>query len=199
MENPARSPRDGRWPRHADELRGAEALPPAARPARWSTGSSRRAARAAPTRSSSSPRRPRATSSPAAASTVAVQETPLGTGDAVRSRAQALAAHDGDVLVLSGDTPLLTAGLLRELVETHRRDRRGRDRSSAPSRPTPRLYGRVVRAADGTVLRSSREPTRPRRSSGSARSTPRSTSSAPTRSGRRSSSCSRRTCRASST
>ena len=47
---------------------------------------------------------------------VAVQEQPLGTGDAVRSAREALAGHDGDVLVLSGDTPLLTAQLLVVLV-----------------------------------------------------------------------------------
>src|SRR4029078_4947351 len=34
---------------------------------------------------------------------VAVQEAPLGTGDAVRTARSALAGHDGDVLVLSGD------------------------------------------------------------------------------------------------
>src|ERR1700749_27617 len=47
---------------------------------------------------------------------VAVQETPLGTGDAVRSARAALESHGGDVLVLSGDTPLLTSELLRELI-----------------------------------------------------------------------------------
>src|SRR3954451_1802289 len=47
---------------------------------------------------------------------IAVQETPLGTGDAVRSANAALASHEGDVLILSGDTPLLTAELLRDLV-----------------------------------------------------------------------------------
>ena len=62
------------------------------------------------------------TSSPTAASTVAVQEPPLGTGDAVRDGARALGDHAGDVLVLSGDTPLLTPELLRELVETHHRE-----------------------------------------------------------------------------
>src|SRR3954470_16858095 len=45
--------------------------------------------------------------------TIAVQETPLGTGDAVRVARQAIAEHGGDVLVLSGDTPLLTPELLR--------------------------------------------------------------------------------------
>jgi bifunctional UDP-N-acetylglucosamine pyrophosphorylase/glucosamine-1-phosphate N-acetyltransferase len=84
--------------------------------------------------------------------TVAVQEKPLGTGDAVRSARTALAAYDGDVLILSGDTPMLTAELLHELVETHRRE--GADATILSAEPPdPRLYGRVVRAADGAVLK----------------------------------------------
>jgi bifunctional UDP-N-acetylglucosamine pyrophosphorylase / glucosamine-1-phosphate N-acetyltransferase len=84
--------------------------------------------------------------------TVAVQEEPLGTGDAVRSARSSLAGYDGDVLILSGDTPMLTAGLLRELVETHRRE--GADATILSAEPPdPRLYGRVVRDGDGTVLR----------------------------------------------
>src|SRR5262245_62970737 len=54
---------------------------------------------------------------------VAVQEKPLGTGDAVLTARAALAQYDGDVLVLSGDTPLLTAALIEALVDTHRRER----------------------------------------------------------------------------
>jgi bifunctional UDP-N-acetylglucosamine pyrophosphorylase/glucosamine-1-phosphate N-acetyltransferase len=83
---------------------------------------------------------------------VAVQEQPLGTGDAVRTARNALAGHDGDVLVLSGDTPLLTPELLLELVETHRRE--GADATILSAEPPdPRLYGRVVRTADGRVAR----------------------------------------------
>ncbi|MBA3842653.1 MAG: bifunctional UDP-N-acetylglucosamine diphosphorylase/glucosamine-1-phosphate N-acetyltransferase GlmU [Actinobacteria bacterium] len=84
--------------------------------------------------------------------TVAVQETPLGTGDAVRCAQVTLAGFDGDVLVLSGDTPLLTASLLRELVETHRREQAAVTILSAVP-PDPRVYGRIVRDADGAVLR----------------------------------------------
>jgi bifunctional UDP-N-acetylglucosamine pyrophosphorylase/glucosamine-1-phosphate N-acetyltransferase len=83
---------------------------------------------------------------------VAVQEEPLGTGDAVRSARSALQGHDGDVLILSGDTPMLTADLLLELVATHRHERADATILSAEP-PDPRLYGRVVRAADGTVLK----------------------------------------------
>ncbi len=84
--------------------------------------------------------------------TVAVQETPLGTGDAVRSARTALAHHDGDVLVLSGDTPLLTPELLDELVAAHRREEADATILTAEP-PDPRLYGRVVRNADGTVAK----------------------------------------------
>jgi bifunctional UDP-N-acetylglucosamine pyrophosphorylase / glucosamine-1-phosphate N-acetyltransferase len=81
---------------------------------------------------------------------VAVQETPLGTGDAVRCARGLLEGHDGDILVLSGDTPLLTAGLLRELVEAHHRE--GADATILSAEPPdPRLYGRVVRDRNGTV------------------------------------------------
>ena len=84
--------------------------------------------------------------------TIAVQEQPLGTGDAVRAARDALAGFDGDVLILSGDTPLLTAALLRELVESHRASDADATILSAEP-PDPRLYGRVVRSADSSVAR----------------------------------------------
>jgi bifunctional UDP-N-acetylglucosamine pyrophosphorylase/glucosamine-1-phosphate N-acetyltransferase len=84
--------------------------------------------------------------------TVAVQERALGTGDAVRAARGALAGYEGDLLVLSGDTPLLTSTLLAELVETHRSEgAAGTILSAEP--PDPRVYGRVVRDASGNVLR----------------------------------------------
>src|SRR5262245_55806243 len=47
--------------------------------------------------------------------TLVVQAEPRGTGDAVATARAALDGHRGDVLVLSGDTPLLTAELLQAL------------------------------------------------------------------------------------
>jgi bifunctional UDP-N-acetylglucosamine pyrophosphorylase/glucosamine-1-phosphate N-acetyltransferase len=83
---------------------------------------------------------------------VAVQAEPLGTGDAARSARAALAEYTGDVLVLSGDTPLLTPELLAELLETHRSEHAAA--TILTSRPAdPRLYGRIVRDADGAVIR----------------------------------------------
>jgi bifunctional UDP-N-acetylglucosamine pyrophosphorylase / glucosamine-1-phosphate N-acetyltransferase len=81
---------------------------------------------------------------------VAVQEEPRGTGDAVRCARPALEGRTEDVLVLSGDTPLLTTGLLRDLVETHRRE--GAVATVLSFEPDdPRQYGRILRSADGTL------------------------------------------------
>ena len=80
---------------------------------------------------------------------VAVQEQPLGTGDAVRSAQAALAGAD-EVLILSGDTPLLTSELLEELIATHRSKAAGATvLSFIPS--DIRSYGRVVRGATGDL------------------------------------------------
>jgi bifunctional UDP-N-acetylglucosamine pyrophosphorylase/glucosamine-1-phosphate N-acetyltransferase len=83
---------------------------------------------------------------------VVVQDPPLGTGDAVRTARASLRASTGDVLVLSGDTPLLTSELLLDLVATHRRESAAATILSAVP-PDPRVYGRIVRSADGSVLR----------------------------------------------
>jgi len=83
---------------------------------------------------------------------VAVQEKPLGTGDAVRAARTKLASANGDVLVLSGDTPLLTADALRELLATHRRERAAATVLSFEP-PDPRQYGRIVRDGNGRLAR----------------------------------------------
>jgi bifunctional UDP-N-acetylglucosamine pyrophosphorylase/glucosamine-1-phosphate N-acetyltransferase len=81
---------------------------------------------------------------------VAVQESPLGTGDAVRSARASIDAAAGDVLVLSGDTPLLTSQLVGELLETHRAA--GAAATVLTFVPAdPRSYGRVVRGDGGRV------------------------------------------------
>jgi bifunctional UDP-N-acetylglucosamine pyrophosphorylase / glucosamine-1-phosphate N-acetyltransferase len=79
--------------------------------------------------------------------TVAVQERPLGTGDAVRSARAAV--PDGEtLLVVSGDTPLLTSDLLGRLVGEHAESGAAATVLSFEP-PDPRAYGRIVRDADG--------------------------------------------------
>jgi bifunctional UDP-N-acetylglucosamine pyrophosphorylase/glucosamine-1-phosphate N-acetyltransferase len=78
---------------------------------------------------------------------VAVQKEPRGTGDAVASARAALDGVDGDVLVLSGDTPLITEELLRALVDGHRESGAAVTVLSLHL-DDPGDYGRVIR--DGT-------------------------------------------------
>ncbi len=82
---------------------------------------------------------------------VAIQEVPLGTGDAVRCARAAVGDAD-DVIVLSGDHPLLTVELLSDLRETHRRA--GAAATVLSFVPADaRSYGRVVRDDAGNLAR----------------------------------------------
>ena len=82
---------------------------------------------------------------------VAVQDPPLGTAHAVLAAREALAEFDGDVLVLNGDCPLLEPGDLEPLFDLRAR---GTDMAMLAFEPAdPLLYGRVLRGADGHVLR----------------------------------------------
>jgi len=87
-----------------------------------------------------------------------VQDPPLGTGDAVRAGLAALAGrlapegHIKDLLVLFGDTPLLTGDTLARLLAERRRANAAV--LVATMRPAdPGAYGRLVLAADGTLDR----------------------------------------------
>jgi bifunctional UDP-N-acetylglucosamine pyrophosphorylase / glucosamine-1-phosphate N-acetyltransferase len=80
---------------------------------------------------------------------VVVQPEPLGTGDALRVARQAL-GETQHVLVVSGDHPLLTAELLRALVDEHRSSGAGATvLSFEPS--DARAYGRIVRDGNGAL------------------------------------------------
>ena len=75
---------------------------------------------------------------------LAVQETPRGTGDAVASARADLEGFSGDVLVLAGDSPLLSASELRRLLDGHRaEDAAATVLSFEPEEPGS--YGRIIR------------------------------------------------------
>ena len=81
---------------------------------------------------------------------LAVQEQPRGTGDAVASGREALEGFGGDVLVVSGDTPLITPEELDGLVRKHRDEgAAGTVLAVDTSKPLP--YGRLVRTHDGAL------------------------------------------------
>ncbi len=83
---------------------------------------------------------------------VAVQSEPLGTGDAVRSARDALGGFAGDVVVLNGDVPGLTADGVRALVETHRAAQAAAT-VLAFEPADVRSYGRIVRDPGGGLAR----------------------------------------------
>jgi len=81
---------------------------------------------------------------------VAVQQEPRGTGDAIAAARDALVGFEGDVLVLSGDAPLVTPELLQGLVDAHRKSAAAATvLTFEPVRPLP--YGRIVRDVDGNA------------------------------------------------
>jgi bifunctional UDP-N-acetylglucosamine pyrophosphorylase/glucosamine-1-phosphate N-acetyltransferase len=84
--------------------------------------------------------------------TVAVQETPLGTGDAVRAAQAALAGFDGDVLVLNGDVPALSSEVINDLIAEHRNAKAAATVLSFEP-PDARAYGRIIRGSDASLAR----------------------------------------------
>jgi bifunctional UDP-N-acetylglucosamine pyrophosphorylase / glucosamine-1-phosphate N-acetyltransferase len=82
--------------------------------------------------------------------TIAVQETPRGTGDATAAARASLEGFDGDVLVVTGDAATITSELLAALLETHRSAGAAATvLSFAP--PDPGAYGRIVRDGGGAL------------------------------------------------
>jgi len=79
-----------------------------------------------------------------------VQAEQLGTAHALAQAEGALAGDQGDLLVLAGDTPLLTGRTLRQLVNVHRRTAAVATVLTAVLEH-PDGYGRIVRTPDGLL------------------------------------------------
>ena len=79
-----------------------------------------------------------------------LQSPQLGTGHAVSMVCPYLNDYDGEIVILCGDTPLITSDTIKSLVMTHRES--GSDitvMSAIFDNPTN--YGRIVRNTDGTL------------------------------------------------
>ena len=84
----------------------------------------------------------------------AVQEQQLGTGLAVIEAEPLLQSYSGDVLILSGDTPLLRASTLMSFANDHRRFKPVVVASALTMRlDDPAGYGRIIRSPDGEFLK----------------------------------------------
>jgi len=79
-----------------------------------------------------------------------VQEEQNGTGHAVRVALAALEGIDGTVIVLSGDSPLVTTATLTALCDLHDGELNSATLLTATVKD-PTGYGRVIRSIDGTV------------------------------------------------
>lgn len=81
----------------------------------------------------------------------AVQQKPLGTGDAVKAALPALKGFSGDVLILLGDMPLISAETLRALIDAkNSRSGSGLSVLGAVYDPPP-AFGRLVTGMDGKL------------------------------------------------
>lgn len=82
----------------------------------------------------------------------AIQAEQLGTGHAVMQAREKLAGFSGTVMVLCGDTPLLTGDTLHSLFAAHSKAKAAATVLTAVM-PDPSGYGRVIRDAKGNVLK----------------------------------------------
>ncbi len=81
-----------------------------------------------------------------------VEQNPqLGTGHAVMQAEKSLADFDGDVLVLSGDVPMMSYATSHSLIEFHRSSRAEATVLTAVLDDATG-YGRILRNTDGSVL-----------------------------------------------
>ena len=81
----------------------------------------------------------------------AVQEPQLGTGHAVMQAKNLLGDFRGDVLVLSGDVPLLREQTIRELISVHR-EKKAVATILTTDLEDPSGYGRVLRGEEDNVV-----------------------------------------------
>lgn len=84
-----------------------------------------------------------------------LQKEQLGTGHAVATALKSLSGFSGDVLVLSGDVPLITKETVSAFLKLHRAGGRNRSVISliTMALDNPRGYGRVVRNEERAVVR----------------------------------------------
>jgi UDP-N-acetylglucosamine pyrophosphorylase len=80
----------------------------------------------------------------------AVQDPQLGTGHAVMQTEELLKEFRGDILVLSGDVPMLRTETISRLLERHHATRAVATILTTDLED-PTGYGRVLRSADGSV------------------------------------------------
>ncbi|RLE06639.1 UDP-N-acetylglucosamine diphosphorylase [Candidatus Aerophobetes bacterium] len=80
------------------------------------------------------------------------QEKRLGTGDALKKALPLLKDFKGELLVLPGDAPFVTASVLKNLIACHRKSKPAATILTA-SIPDPSHYGRIIRNGYNQIKR----------------------------------------------
>ncbi len=80
----------------------------------------------------------------------AEQKEQLGTGHAVMQAEKALKGFKGDVLILSGDVPLITSETIKGLMKVHR-DEKATLTILTAEPENPHGYGRIIKDSKGSV------------------------------------------------
>lgn len=80
----------------------------------------------------------------------AEQKEQLGTGHAVMQAGKALSRFKGDILILSGDVPLITKETLEDLMDTHKKEKATLTVLTAEPE-NPYGYGRIIKDARGNI------------------------------------------------
>jgi bifunctional UDP-N-acetylglucosamine pyrophosphorylase/glucosamine-1-phosphate N-acetyltransferase len=83
----------------------------------------------------------------------AIQSKPQGTADALKAAMTALDGFKGQILVIYGDTPLVTPQTLQALLDHHRGGQDFGATFLAMAPPDPKGYGRIFQNKDGTLNR----------------------------------------------
>ena len=83
--------------------------------------------------------------------TFAIQKEPKGTGDALSKARTFLKDFRGTILVLNGDTPLITSQTLTKFLKLHRREKNDISLISFIA-SDPAAYGRILRDGSGGIM-----------------------------------------------
>ena len=84
---------------------------------------------------------------------VAIQKMQKGTGDAMKAAVAELGDFKGQIIVLFGDVPLISADTLKMLIEHHRAGKDFGATVLAFFAQDPKGYGRIFQNTDGTLTR----------------------------------------------
>ncbi len=82
----------------------------------------------------------------------ALQREQLGTAHALLAAGEHIAGYNGELLVLVGDNPYITADALQKLIASHRQAKAQCTLISAVFPDSPPPYGRIIRDDQGAIL-----------------------------------------------